>query len=35
VEAEEEAKAKLGKTERFFNPRKAIIYAEILKRREY
>ena len=35
VEAEEEAKTKAPVTERFFNPRKAIIYAEILKRREY
>jgi hypothetical protein len=35
VEAEEAARAKAGTAERFFNPRKAIIYAEILKRREY
>jgi len=35
VEAEEAAKLKVGKGERFFDPRKAIIYSEILKRKEY
>ena len=35
VEAEEEAKAKLAPKERYFKPRKAIIYSEILKRKEY
>ena len=35
VEAEEEARAAMVKAERFFDPRKAIIYSEILKRREY
>jgi hypothetical protein len=35
VEAEEAARVKAGKGERFFDPRKAIIYSEILKRKEY
>lgn len=32
---EEEARQKAAKKERFFDPRKAIIYSEILKRKEY
>jgi hypothetical protein len=35
VEAEEAARVKADKGERFFDLRKAIIYSEILKRREY
>jgi hypothetical protein len=35
VEAEENAKANAGAVERYFIPRKAIIYSEILKRKEY
>jgi hypothetical protein len=35
VEAEAKAKAGMMEADRFFDPRKAIIYAEILKRREY
>jgi hypothetical protein len=37
VSVEEDEKAKAGRqpAERFFNPKKAIIYAEILKRKEY
>jgi hypothetical protein len=35
VEAEEAAKAKRDEKRDFFDPRKAIIYSEILKRREY
>lgn len=35
VEAEEKARKEKLPEERFFNPRKAIIYSEILKRKEY
>ena len=35
VEAEEEARLKRAPKEPFFDPRKAIIYSEILKRKEY
>jgi hypothetical protein len=35
VEAEEKARKERLSEERFFNPRKAIIYSEILKRKEY
>jgi len=35
IEAEEAARARANTGERFFNPRKAIIYSEILKRKEY
>jgi hypothetical protein len=35
VEAEEEARLKRAPKEAFFDPRKAVIYSEILKRKEY